>query len=47
MLNFSMSAEVWLKCPALATSTLDFTLKDCSGRILQGLPNVSFVFTLR
>ena len=43
----SMPAEVTLNCPTISTSTLDFQLRDRNYNILQNLPNISFVLTLR
>ena len=43
----SMPAEVLLNCPCISTSTLDFQLRDRNYNILQNLPNISFVLTLR
>ena len=47
VLNSSMSPEVWLGMPTLTTSTLDFQLRDRSYNVLQNLPNISFVMTIR
>ena len=47
VLNASMSPEVWLSMPTLTTSTLDFQLRDRGYNILQNLPNISFVLTIR
>ena len=47
VMNASMSPEVWLPCPALTTSTLDFQLRDRYYNVLQNVPNISFVLTLR
>ena len=38
---------VWLPCPALTTSTLDFQLRNRYYDVLQNVPNISFVLTLR
>ena len=47
VLNASMSSGVWLGMPTLTTSTLDFQLRDRSYNVLQNLPNISFVMTIR
>ena len=47
VLNASMSPEVWLSMPTLTTSTLDFQLRDRGYNVLQNLPNISFVQTIR
>ena len=46
-LNASMSSGIWLGMPSLTTSTLDFQLRDRSYNVLQNLPNISFVMTIR
>ena len=43
----SMSPEVFLNCPTISTSTLDFQLRDRNYNILQNLPNISFVLTFK
>ena len=47
VLNASMSPEVWLGMPSLTTSTLDFQLRNRNYDILEHLPNISFVLTIR
>jgi hypothetical protein len=47
VLNSSMSPEVWLSMPTLTTSTLDFQLRARDYKVLQNLPNISFVMTIR
>ena len=43
----SMPAEVFLTCPTMTTSLLDFQLRDRDYNILSSLPNISFVLTIR
>ena len=43
----SMSPEVFLNCPAISSNQLDFQLRDRTYNILQNLPNISFVLTLK
>jgi hypothetical protein len=43
----SMSPEVFLNCPTISTSTLDFQLRDRNYNVLQNLPNISFVLTFK
>jgi hypothetical protein len=47
VLNASMSTGIWLSMPTLTTSTLDFQLRDRGYNVLQNLPNISFVMTIR
>ena len=47
VLNASMSTAIWLGMPTLTTSTLDFQLRDRGYNVLQNLPNISFVMTIR
>jgi hypothetical protein len=47
VMDASMSPDVWLPCPALTTSTLDFQLRNRYYDVLQNVPNISFVLTLR
>jgi len=47
VLNASMPYDVWLNCPALTTSTLDFQLRARDYTVLQNLPNISFLLTIR
>ena len=42
----SMSPEVFLNCPTMSTSTLDFALRDRNYNLISGLPNISFVLTV-
>jgi hypothetical protein len=43
----SMTADVWLNLPALTTNQIDFTLRDRFYNVVTGLPNISFVVTVR
>ena len=47
VLNASMSQNVWLPTPVMTTSTLDFQLRARDYTVLQNLPNISFVLTIR
>ena len=47
VLNASMSQNIWLPTPVLTTSTLDFQLRARDYTVLQNLPNISFVLTIR
>ena len=47
VLNASMSECVWLPMPSITTSTLDFQLRARDYTVLQNLPNISFVLTIR
>ncbi len=47
VMSVSMSPEVFLNCPTMSTSTLDFALCDRNYNILQGLPNISFVLPIK
>jgi hypothetical protein len=47
VLNESMPYDVWLPTPAMTTSTLDFQLRARDYTVLQNLPNISFVLTIR
>jgi hypothetical protein len=47
VLNSSMPQQVWLNTPAMTTSTLDFQLRARDYSVLQNLPNISFVLTIR
>ena len=47
VMDASMSPDAWLPCPALTTSTLDFQLRNRYYDVLQNVPNISFVLTLR
>ena len=47
VLNASMSQNVWLPTTVMTTSTLDFQLRARDYTVLQSLPNVSFVLTIR
>ena len=43
----SMSPEVFIDCPTISTNQIDFQLRDRNYNILQNLPNISFVLTLK
>jgi hypothetical protein len=43
----SMTADVWLNLPALTCNQIDFTLRDRYYNVVTGLPNISFVVTIR
>ncbi len=47
VLNASMPYDVWLTTPSMTTSTLDFQLRARDYTVLQNLPNISFVLTIR
>jgi hypothetical protein len=47
VLNSSMPYDVWLSTPSMTTSTLDFQLRARDYTVLQNLPNISFVLTIR
>ncbi len=47
VLNASLSSGIWLGMPTLTTSTLDFQLRSRDYTVLQNLPNISFVMTIR
>jgi hypothetical protein len=47
VLNASLPQGIWLSTPALTTSTLDFQLRARDYTVLQNLPNISFVLTIR
>ncbi len=42
-----MSSGIRLGMPTLTTSTLDFQFCDRGYNVLQNLPNISFVMTIR
>jgi hypothetical protein len=42
-----MPYDVWLTTPSMTTSTLDFQLRARDYTVLQNLPNISFVLTIR
>jgi hypothetical protein len=41
-----MPTAVFLTCPTMTTSLLDFQLRDRDYNILTSLPNISFVLTI-
>jgi hypothetical protein len=43
----SMPADVFINCPTISSNQLDFQLRDRNYNILQNLPNISFVLTLK
>ena len=43
----SMPAEVFVECPTMTTSLLDFQLRDRNYNIMTSLPNIAFVLTIR
>ena len=47
VLQTSMAYDVWLSMPSMTTSTLDFQLRARNYTVLQNLPNISFVLTIR
>ena len=43
----NMPTAVFLTCPTMTTSLLDFQLRDRDYNILASLPNISFVLTIQ